>query len=164
MQYEPLRVIRPRQFNSGTAQTPGSRRLAAVHAGAGIDSPMWGSAPSPLNLQLARQSTITANKTRSPTYSVAPPMFAGASGENSVRSCMRAISSMFLHGFRTRRSILRASCPSNGSSSAALLNLSFGICPIPSGIKSLSLQTIPMPPKKNGEYIVFIERTLNFAR
>jgi uncharacterized RmlC-like cupin family protein len=42
MQYEPLRVVRPGQFNSETAQTPGSQRLAAVHAGVGIDSPMWG--------------------------------------------------------------------------------------------------------------------------
>ena len=42
MQYEPIRVVRPGQFNSETAQTPGSHRVAAVHAGAGIDSPMWG--------------------------------------------------------------------------------------------------------------------------
>lgn len=42
MQYEPIRVIRPGQFNSETAQTPGSQRLAAVYPGAGIHSPMWG--------------------------------------------------------------------------------------------------------------------------
>ena len=42
MQYEPIRVIRPGQFSPATAQTPGSQRLAAVHPGAGIDSPMWG--------------------------------------------------------------------------------------------------------------------------
>lgn len=42
MQYEPIRIIQPGQFNSETAQTPGSQRLAAVHPGAGIDSPMWG--------------------------------------------------------------------------------------------------------------------------
>ncbi len=39
---ESIRVIRPEQFDSATAQTPGSQRLAAIHAGAGIDSPMWG--------------------------------------------------------------------------------------------------------------------------
>jgi uncharacterized RmlC-like cupin family protein len=31
----------PGQFDSATAQTPGLQRLAAMHPGAGIDSPMW---------------------------------------------------------------------------------------------------------------------------
>jgi uncharacterized RmlC-like cupin family protein len=42
MSYQPIQVIRPSQFASATAQTPGSLRLAAIHAGAGIASPMWG--------------------------------------------------------------------------------------------------------------------------
>ena len=42
MQYESIRVVHPGQFDSTTAQTPGSHRLAAVHPGAGTDSPMWG--------------------------------------------------------------------------------------------------------------------------
>jgi uncharacterized RmlC-like cupin family protein len=42
MQHKSIHVIRPDQLDSGTAQTPGSRRLAAVHSGAGIDSPIWG--------------------------------------------------------------------------------------------------------------------------
>jgi uncharacterized RmlC-like cupin family protein len=42
MQYQSIRVVRPGQFDSATAQTLGSLRLAAVHPGAGIDSPMWG--------------------------------------------------------------------------------------------------------------------------
>jgi uncharacterized RmlC-like cupin family protein len=42
MHYQSIRVVRRGQFDSATAQTPGSQRLAAVHAGAGIDSPMWG--------------------------------------------------------------------------------------------------------------------------
>jgi uncharacterized RmlC-like cupin family protein len=42
MQYQSIRVVRPDQFDSATAQTPGSQRLAAVHPEAGIDSPMWG--------------------------------------------------------------------------------------------------------------------------
>jgi len=42
MRYQSIRVIRPGQFDSTTAQTPGSQRLAAVHPEAGIDSPMWG--------------------------------------------------------------------------------------------------------------------------
>jgi uncharacterized RmlC-like cupin family protein len=42
MQYQSIRVVRPGQFDSATAQTPGSQRFAAVHPGAGIDSPIWG--------------------------------------------------------------------------------------------------------------------------
>jgi uncharacterized RmlC-like cupin family protein len=42
MQYRSIRVVGPEQFDSATAQTPGSQRLAAIHAGAGIESPIWG--------------------------------------------------------------------------------------------------------------------------
>src|SRR5271163_826114 len=42
MQQKSIRVVRPGQFDSSTAQTPGSRRFAAVHPAAGIESPMWG--------------------------------------------------------------------------------------------------------------------------
>ena len=42
MQYQSIRVVRPAQFDNATAQTPGSRRLAAIHPGAGIESPLWG--------------------------------------------------------------------------------------------------------------------------
>jgi uncharacterized RmlC-like cupin family protein len=42
MQYPSIHVARPEQFDSATAQTPGSQRLAAIHSGAGIESPIWG--------------------------------------------------------------------------------------------------------------------------
>jgi len=42
MQHSSIRVVHPEQFDSATAQTPGSKRAAAIHPGAGIDSPMWG--------------------------------------------------------------------------------------------------------------------------
>jgi uncharacterized RmlC-like cupin family protein len=42
MEYQPIRVVHPNEFDSGTAQTQGSQRLAAIHAPAGIKSPMWG--------------------------------------------------------------------------------------------------------------------------
>ena len=42
MQYQSIRVVRPDQFDSATAQTSGSLRLAAIHPGAGIESPIWG--------------------------------------------------------------------------------------------------------------------------
>ena len=42
MQHQSIRVVRPEQLDSATAQTPGSQRFAAIHSGAGIVSPMWG--------------------------------------------------------------------------------------------------------------------------
>lgn len=42
MQHKSIRVVRPGQFDSSTAQTPGSRRFAAIHPAAGVESPMWG--------------------------------------------------------------------------------------------------------------------------
>jgi uncharacterized RmlC-like cupin family protein len=42
MQYQSIRVVRRDQLASATAQTPGSQRLAAIHPGAGMASPMWG--------------------------------------------------------------------------------------------------------------------------
>jgi uncharacterized RmlC-like cupin family protein len=42
MQASSIHVVRPDQFDSSTAQTPGSKRTAAVYPGAGIDSPIWG--------------------------------------------------------------------------------------------------------------------------
>jgi uncharacterized RmlC-like cupin family protein len=42
MQLESIRVVRPEQLDSATAQTPGSQRFAAIHSGAGIESPIWG--------------------------------------------------------------------------------------------------------------------------
>jgi uncharacterized RmlC-like cupin family protein len=42
MKFQSIQIIRPAEFDSATAQTPGSRRIAAVHPGAGMESPMWG--------------------------------------------------------------------------------------------------------------------------
>jgi hypothetical protein len=42
MQHKSIRVVRPGQFDSAPAQTPGSQRLAAVYPAAGFESPMWG--------------------------------------------------------------------------------------------------------------------------
>src|ERR1700692_960789 len=41
MQPQSIQFIRPDKFDSATAQTPGSLRVAAVSAAAGIESPMW---------------------------------------------------------------------------------------------------------------------------
>jgi len=37
-----IRIIRPAEFDTGTMQTPGSLRLAAVAPELGIDSGLWG--------------------------------------------------------------------------------------------------------------------------
>jgi hypothetical protein len=40
--YPPIRIVSPARFNQGTAQTPGSVRLAAVAPQLGIESALWG--------------------------------------------------------------------------------------------------------------------------
>jgi uncharacterized RmlC-like cupin family protein len=40
--YLPIRIVSPAEFDEGTAQTPGSVRLAAVAPQLGIESVMWG--------------------------------------------------------------------------------------------------------------------------
>jgi|SRR5579859_6604872 len=40
--YPPISIVRPAQFDSGTAQTPGSLRLAAVAPKQGIETALWG--------------------------------------------------------------------------------------------------------------------------
>ena len=40
--YPPIHVIHPGEFILGTAQTPGSTRLAAIAPGTGIESALWG--------------------------------------------------------------------------------------------------------------------------
>jgi len=42
MKYQSIHVVRPTELDSATAQTPGSRRFAAVHPGDGTESSMWG--------------------------------------------------------------------------------------------------------------------------
>jgi uncharacterized RmlC-like cupin family protein len=38
----PIRIVRPDQFDSGTAQTPGSQRAAAIAPEVGVTSALWG--------------------------------------------------------------------------------------------------------------------------
>ena len=67
MQYQSIRVIRPEEFDSATAQTPGSLRLAAIHSGAGIESPIWGGLFR-VEPELAQGSIIMGSKTRSSMF------------------------------------------------------------------------------------------------
>ncbi len=41
-EYPPIRIVSPARFDRGTAQTPGSVRLAAVAPQLGIQSALWG--------------------------------------------------------------------------------------------------------------------------
>jgi uncharacterized RmlC-like cupin family protein len=41
-EYSPIRIVSPAAFDPGTAQTPGSVRLAAVAPQLGIQSTLWG--------------------------------------------------------------------------------------------------------------------------
>jgi uncharacterized RmlC-like cupin family protein len=41
-EYLPIRVVRPEEFDAGTAQTSGSLRLAAIDQERGIETGMWG--------------------------------------------------------------------------------------------------------------------------
>ena len=83
MQYQSIRVVRRDQFDSATAQTPGSQRLATTHPEAGIDSPM-GDGPFVLSLLPARQSTITVSNTRSPMLSGSAYVRWGKRGESDA--------------------------------------------------------------------------------
>jgi uncharacterized RmlC-like cupin family protein len=40
--YPPIRIVSPESFDRGTAQTPGSVRLAAVAPKLGVESVLWG--------------------------------------------------------------------------------------------------------------------------
>jgi uncharacterized RmlC-like cupin family protein len=42
MTFSPIRVVSPAEFDSGTAQTSGSERRAAITREHGIDTAMWG--------------------------------------------------------------------------------------------------------------------------
>jgi uncharacterized RmlC-like cupin family protein len=42
MAFAPIRIVRPTEFDAGTAQTSGSERRAAITPAHGIDTTMWG--------------------------------------------------------------------------------------------------------------------------
>ena len=41
-QYPPVSIVRPPQFDRGTAQTPGSERRSAIAADNGVATKLWG--------------------------------------------------------------------------------------------------------------------------
>ena len=123
MQYQSICVVRPDQFDSTTAQTPGSQRLAAVHPEAGIVSPMWG------GVFRVEPGARTAIHHHGEQHTIAYVLSGSsyvrwASEGSSMPPCTLAISPMSRRGFPIMKSILRAIFPFNGSSSAALPNLS----------------------------------------
>ncbi len=121
MQYQSIRVVRPSELDSATAQTPGSQRFAAIHSGAGIESPMWG------GLFLVEPGASTGIHHHGEQHTIAYVL----SGSSYVRwgergefdATLQAGDFLYVpRGFRTRRLILPATSPSNGLLSAALPN------------------------------------------
>ena len=121
MQYQSIRVVRPDQLDSATAQTPGSQRFAAIYPGAGIESPMWG------GLFLVEPGARTGIHHHGEQHTIAY-VLSGTSyvrwGErgSSTRRCKPGISFLSQRGFRTRRLIRPAKIRFNGLLSATLPN------------------------------------------
>ena len=83
MQYQSIRVVRPDQLDSGTAQTPGSQRFAAIPAERALNRPC-GEGYFWLNLEPALGSITMESNTQSPMFLAALLTFDGASGESST--------------------------------------------------------------------------------
>jgi uncharacterized RmlC-like cupin family protein len=122
MRYQSICVVRPDQFDSATAQTPGSQRLVAVHPEAGIDSPVWGGI---FRVEPGVRTAIHHGEQHTIAYVLSGSSYVrwGERGEFNA-TLHTGDFSTFRRGFPTRKSILRAIFPSNGLSSAAHLNLS----------------------------------------
>jgi hypothetical protein len=112
-----IHVVRPDQFNLGTAQTPGSERRAAIAPELGVNSAIFGI----FEVEPARGREFTIMDVRRPLHScsTAPARFIGAPMVNSSRTRNLAISSMFPLICRTWKSIRRSSGRSAGLSFAA---------------------------------------------
>jgi hypothetical protein len=59
--YLPLTAVHPSDFDPGTAQTPGSLRLAAIAHDRGISTGLWGGTSSSKQAR-APESITTANR------------------------------------------------------------------------------------------------------
>src|SRR6185295_5493530 len=86
-----IHIVGPTEFDRGTAQTPGSERLAAIAPGLGIAS-ATGGACSWSHRDRARVFTITENRRRSHTFFWESATSAGVPEENRSRVRRRAIS------------------------------------------------------------------------
>ncbi len=64
MPYQSIRVVHPDQFDSATAQTPGSKRTAAIHPGARKFTDV-GEAYSSSSLEPVREYITMESNTRS---------------------------------------------------------------------------------------------------
>jgi len=71
-EYPQIHVISPAGFDSGSAQTPGSVRLAAVAPQLGIQSALWGSFAGQNARPLSRTVRAPARLTMLPTGRTRP--------------------------------------------------------------------------------------------
>jgi len=105
-EYSPIRIVGPAAFDPGTAQTPGSVRLAAVAPQLGIQSALWG------GLFEVRPGARTGIHHHGEQQTIAYVLSGicevrWAQRANARRARTPAISSMCLPSCRTWRSIRR---------------------------------------------------------
>jgi hypothetical protein len=101
-----VRIVSPNEFDFGTAQTPGSERLAAITPELGVQTSMWGGG-SRLSQAPVPVFTIMVASRRSPSFFQACAKSVGAHKENSPRLRRQATLSMCPPSCSTWRSI----CP-----------------------------------------------------
>jgi hypothetical protein len=108
-----VHVVNPEKFDPGTAQTPGSERLAAITPQLGIETAMWG-VYSKWRRALTPEFIITASSRRSLTSCRASARSAGAKKANMPRRPKPATSSMCLLSWSIWKSTCRIRCLSDG--------------------------------------------------
>ena len=121
MQYKTIRVVSPEQLDPATAQTPGSLSLAAIHAGAGIESPIWGGLFR-VEPGARTETHHDGSKTRSSISSAALHTFGGESGGSLTRQHTPGTFCISRRCFHTRRLILPAKYLFSGWLFEALLS------------------------------------------
>jgi uncharacterized RmlC-like cupin family protein len=103
-EYSPVRIVSPAEFDPGTAQTPGSERLAAVAPQLGIQSALWGGL---FEVKPGARTGIHHHGEQETIAYVLSGGSAGAREANMLGMREPAISSMCLPTSRTWRSIRR---------------------------------------------------------
>ena len=134
--YFPVRIVRPDQFDRGTAQTPGSERRAAIAAYNGIDAALWG------GIFVVEPGAKTGIHHHGKQETIAYVLegdcaVVGASAASFPRPRTPATLFMFRRGCRTWKSILRKIAASSGSWCAAPRSRSWSISPTTTGSEYL---------------------------
>jgi uncharacterized RmlC-like cupin family protein len=110
-----IRIVRPSEFDTGTAQTPGSVRRAAIAPQFGIDTVLWG---GEFEVEPAARTGIHRHGEQETIAYVLSGSceFVGAQEASTLCRPGLVTSSMCRPSCRTWRSIPRTPSPSAGSS------------------------------------------------